>query len=414
MPSDLKSGMKWVPGGTFRMGSDRHYPEEMPVHEVTVDGFWVDQYTVTNRDFAGFVAATGYRTIAERPLDPADYPGAAPHLLKPGSLVFHKTRGPVDLRDYRNWWSWKAGAYWRHPEGKGSSVAGRLDHPVVHVAFEDAQAYAQWAGKALPTEAEWEFAARGGLDGAEFVWGSELTPDGRQMANTWQGEFPWQNLRTDGFERTAPVGAFPANGYGLYDMAGNVWQWTTDWFGTRHEAAASSPMDRFLFIWLHLKGRIDRRTWLIFAVLIALFEYVTELILRRAFHWPLPAASPGSPLLPAYLGDEISLLTALIFLWPSLAIDIKRWHDLGMSGWSVLLVYGPAVVLYGLGFEGFGGTIDHRGSAGGRFPVSLRPCRSCLLHHPGGKEGHGRTESVRPASRMNGAAHHEQRHPFEH
>ncbi len=235
------SGMRWVPGGTFRMGSDRHYPEEMPVHEVTVDGFWIDQYTVTNRDFAGFVAATGYRTIAERPLNPADYPGAAPEMLKPGSLVFHKTRGPVDLRDYRNWWSWKAGAYWRHPEGKGSSVAGRLDHPVVHVAFEDAQAYAQWAGKALPTEAEWEFAARGGLDGAEFVWGSELTPDGRQMANTWQGEFPWQNLRTDGFERTAPVGAFPANGYGLYDMAGNVWQWTTDWFGTRHEAAASSP-----------------------------------------------------------------------------------------------------------------------------------------------------------------------------
>ena len=203
------SGMKWVPGGTFRMGSDRHYPEEMPVHEVTVDGFWVDQHIVTNRDFAGFVAATGYRTIAERPLNPADYPGAAPEMLKPGSLVFHKTRGPVDLRDYRNWWSWKAGAYWRHPEGKGSSVAGRLDHPVVHVAFEDAQAYAQWAGKALPTEAEWEFAARGGLDGAEFVWGSELTPDGRQMANTWQGEFPWQNLRTDGFERTAPVGAFP-------------------------------------------------------------------------------------------------------------------------------------------------------------------------------------------------------------
>jgi formylglycine-generating enzyme len=233
--------MRWIPGGTFRMGSDRHYPEERPVHEVTVDGFWIDQYTVTNRDFAGFVAATGYRTVAERPLNPADYPGAAPHLLKPGSLVFHKTRGPVDLRDYRNWWSWKAGAYWRHPEGKGSSVAGRLDHPVVHVAFEDVQAYAQWAGKSLPTEAEWEFAARSGLNSAEFVWGSDLTPDGRQMANTWQGEFPWQNLRTDGFEKTAPVGTFPANGYGLYDMAGNVWQWTTDWFGTRHEAAVASP-----------------------------------------------------------------------------------------------------------------------------------------------------------------------------
>ena len=131
-------------------------------------------------------------------------------------------RGPVDLRDIRNWWAWQPGAYWRHPEGKGSSVAGRLDHPVVQVAFEDAEAYAGWAGKELPTEAEWEFAARGGSDGAEFVWGDQFTPGGRQMANTWQGEFPWQNLRSDGFERTSPVGAFPPNGYGLFDMAGNV------------------------------------------------------------------------------------------------------------------------------------------------------------------------------------------------
>jgi formylglycine-generating enzyme len=223
------------------MGADHAYPEEAPVHEVTVDGFWIDEYAVTNRQFAGFIAATGYRTVAERPLNPADYPGALPKMLKPGAMVFRKTRGPVDLRDFRNWWHWQPGAYWRHPEGKGSSVAGRLDHPVVQVAFEDAQAYAHWTGKELPSEAEWEFAARGGLDGAEFVWGNEFNPDGRQMANTWQGEFPWQNLRSDGFERTSPVGAFPPNAYGLYDMTGNVWQWTTDWFSSRHPVDQSSP-----------------------------------------------------------------------------------------------------------------------------------------------------------------------------
>ena len=241
MDSVSSSGMRWLPGGTFRMGAERAYPEEAPVHKVTIGGFWIDEYAVTNRDFAAFVATTGYRTVAERPLNPADYPGAAPQMLKPGSLVFHKTRGPVDLRDIRNWWTWKAGAYWRHPEGKGTSVAGRLDHPVVQVAFEDAQAYAHWAGKTLPTEAEWEFAARGGLDGAEFVWGTELTPDGCQMANTWQGEFPWQNLCADGFQGTSPVGAFPPNGYGLFDMAGNVWEWTTDWFRARHQSEISSP-----------------------------------------------------------------------------------------------------------------------------------------------------------------------------
>ncbi len=165
-------------------------------------------------------------------------------MLNPGSLVFRKTRGPVDLRNISNWWEWKPGAYWRHPEGKGSSIAARLDHPVVQVAFEDAEAYARWAGKALPTEAEWEFAARGGLDGAEFVWGDEFAPEGRQMANTWQGEFPWQNLCVDGFERTSPVGAFPANGYGLFDMAGNVWEWTTDWFSARHYAERRKPLLR--------------------------------------------------------------------------------------------------------------------------------------------------------------------------
>ncbi len=237
----VDSGMKRIPGGTFRMGADHAYPEEAPAHDVTVSGFWIDEYAVTNRQFAAFAAATGYRTVAERPLNPADYPGALPEMLKPGAMVFRKTRGPVDLRDIRNWWSWKPGAYWRHPEGKGSSIAGRLGHPVVQVAFEDAEAYARWAGKELPTEAEWEFAARGGLDGAEFVWGSELTLGGHQMANTWQGEFPWQNLRTDGLERTSPVGVFPANGYGLFDMAGNVWEWTTDWFSSRHPADTPSP-----------------------------------------------------------------------------------------------------------------------------------------------------------------------------
>jgi sulfatase modifying factor 1 len=233
--------MVWIEGGEFRMGSDAHYPEEAPAHRVRVNGFFIDPCPVTNRQFAAFVAATGYRTVAERHPNPADYPGALPHTLVPGSLVFHKTHGPVDLRDISNWWCWTPGAYWRHPEGKGSSVAGRLDHPVVQVAFEDAEAYARSAGKVLPTEAEWEFAARGGLEGAEFVWGDEFAPEGRQMANTWQGEFPWQNLCVNGFERTSPVGVFPANGYGLFDMAGNVWEWTTDWFSARYMPNAESP-----------------------------------------------------------------------------------------------------------------------------------------------------------------------------
>jgi formylglycine-generating enzyme len=231
--------MIWITEGEFRMGSDRHYPEEGHQHRVSVGGFYVDPYLVTNREFGAFVAATSYVTVAERPLKAADYPGVAHEMLAPGSLVFHKATGPVNLRDMKNWWAWVPGASWHRPEGKGSCVADREDHPVVQVAFEDAMAYARWAGKELPSEAEWEFAARGGLDGAEFVWGDELFPDGRLMANFWQGEFPWQNLRKDGLERTSPVGAFPANGYGLYDMAGNVWQWTIDWFSARHPADAS-------------------------------------------------------------------------------------------------------------------------------------------------------------------------------
>jgi formylglycine-generating enzyme required for sulfatase activity len=238
---DAPAGMVRVPGGSFLMGSNHHYPEERPAHRVTVSPFWMDRTTVTNADFARFVAATGYVTVAERPLDPAAYPGAQPDMLVPGALVFRMTEGPVDTGNVANWWHWTKGAQWRHPEGPGSDLAGREDHPVVHVAYEDAEAYARWAGKELPTEAEWEFAARGGLDGAEFVWGDELVPGGVHMANTWQGPFPWRNFAADGFARTAPVASYPPNGYGLHDMAGNVWQWTTDWFASRHAADPQKP-----------------------------------------------------------------------------------------------------------------------------------------------------------------------------
>jgi len=233
------AGMSRIPGGAFTMGSNDHYPEEAPAHRVRVDPFWIDRYTVTNREFARFVEATGYVTLAERPANPADYPGAKPELLAPSSVMFRKAKERIDLTDHYNWWIYVAGADWRHPRGPGSTIKGLWKHPVVHVAFEDAEAYAAWAGKALPTEAEWEFAARGGLEGAEFTWGDEFTPGNRHMANTWQGEFPWQNLLQDGYEGTAPVGAFPPNGYGLYDMAGNVWEWTTDWYQDHGRIAKS-------------------------------------------------------------------------------------------------------------------------------------------------------------------------------
>ena len=194
----------------------------------------MDRYAVTNDQFARFVAETSYKTVAEQTPDAKDYPGAPPESLVPGSMVFHKTRGRVDTRDYSQWWSWVPGTNWSHPFGPQSSTEGIENHPVVHVADEDAQAYARWAGKELPTEAEWEFAARGGIDSADFTWGNEHFPNGKAMANTWQGEFPWQNLLIDGYEGTAPVGSFPPNGYGLYDMAGNVWEWTSDWFDSRH------------------------------------------------------------------------------------------------------------------------------------------------------------------------------------
>jgi sulfatase modifying factor 1 len=224
------ANMVRIAGGTFRMGSNDHYPEEAPAHLVSVGGFSMDILAVTNRDFGKFVAATGYVTLAERPANPEDYPGAKPELLAPSSVVFKKPPRGTSLESPYQWWVYVRGANWRHPRGPASSIKGLADHPVVHVAYEDAEAYAKWAGKELPTEAEWEFAARGGLDGAEFAWGNEFTPDGRHMANTWQGEFPSQNLYEDGYEWTAPVGSFPANGYGLHDMAGNVWEWTTDWY----------------------------------------------------------------------------------------------------------------------------------------------------------------------------------------
>lgn len=232
--------MTWIPGGTFQMGSNDFYPEERPVHRVTVDGFWMDENPVTNAEYHDFVQATSYITVAERRPEPCDYPDVDPALLVPGSLVFRRPPRSVGLRDFRAWWAYVPGACWRHPEGPGSTLDCRELHPVTHVAWEDAAAYAAWAGKALPTEAEWEFAARGGLDGAVFVWGDEFAPGGRLLANTWQGRFPWENLVTDGYERTSPVGAFPPNGYGLYDMAGNVWEWTADYFTPCHPDEVTS------------------------------------------------------------------------------------------------------------------------------------------------------------------------------
>jgi formylglycine-generating enzyme len=231
----MNGDMVWIPGGEFSMGSQSFYPEERPVHRRTVEGFWMDPYLVTNAQFARFVEATGYVTVAERPLNPAEFPGADPDKLVPGALAFRPTQGPVNLRDWRQWWEWVPGAYWRQPEGPASTIESRPEHPVVSVAYEDVTAYAAWAGKELPTEAEWEFAARGGLEGAIYCWGNAMEPDGKPAANTWQGEFPWQNLLTDGYERTSPVGSFPANGYGLYDMAGNTWEWTSDWYRERHD-----------------------------------------------------------------------------------------------------------------------------------------------------------------------------------
>jgi formylglycine-generating enzyme len=230
-----------IPGRSFLMGSDNHYPDEGPSRDVTVDAFSIDAAPVTNDEFAKFVAETGYITTAEVAPKAEDYPGARPEDLVPGSLVFTMTDGPVRLTDYHQWWSWTHGADWRHPTGPDSDLKQLGDHPVVHVAYQDAVAYATWLGKDLPTEAEWELAARGGLDHAEFTWGEgdpQDTPEPK--ANTWQGRFPFENTEVDGWVRTSPVGSYEPNGFGLYDMAGNVWEWTSDWYQNRALQPANS------------------------------------------------------------------------------------------------------------------------------------------------------------------------------
>lgn len=232
-------GMVWIPDGTYRMGSDVHYPEEAPAHEVSVDGFWIDAMPVTNAQFRQFVEATGHVTFCEIAPDAADYPGADPAMLVPASVVFVPPPERVNLRDHFQWWQFVPGADWRHPQGPDSSLDGRDSHPVVHVAYADVEAYARWAGKELATEAQWEWAARGSPADREYAWGDELEPDGQHMANVWQGDFPRHNLAEDGYTGTSPVGAFPANDFGLSDMIGNVWEWTRDWFSARHAATAT-------------------------------------------------------------------------------------------------------------------------------------------------------------------------------
>ncbi len=229
-----------IPAGRFRMGSAAFYPEEGPVREVEVAGFAIDRAPVTVARFAQFVEETGYLTLAERPPDAADYPGADPSLLHPGSIVFHPTPAPVPLDDPSRWWAYLPGASWRHPSGPASNNAGRDDHPVTHVAFEDAEAYAAWAGKQLPSEAEWEYAARGGLDGAAFAWGNEERPGDELMANYWQGEFPWRNTGAKGWQGTSPIGLFPSNSFGLHDVTGNVWEWTADYYAARGPGAETT------------------------------------------------------------------------------------------------------------------------------------------------------------------------------
>jgi sulfatase modifying factor 1 len=231
-----RPGMVWIPAGAFTMGSNDHYPEEAPARPAYTDGFWIDRTPVTNREFAAFVAATGHVTVAEIAPVPAAYPGIDPALIVPASIVFTPPTHRVDLRDHRQWWTMLPGADWRHPYGPGSYIDGLDEHPVVHITYTDAHAYATWAGADLPTETEWEYAARAG-SATEYAWGTDLTPGGVHMTNVWQGEFPLINLRTDGYDRTSPVGSFPPNAFGLHDMIGNVWEWTSSPFHTHGESA---------------------------------------------------------------------------------------------------------------------------------------------------------------------------------
>jgi len=227
-------GMRLIHGRAFQMGCDDGYPDEAPAHRVAVGNFWIDEIPVTNEQFHEFVAATGYTTLAEIAPDPHDYPGISSEMTRPGSAVFFKPNRPAEADIFYPWWKFVFGADWRHPLGPGSSIRDLMDHPVVHVSYADAQAFARWAGKSLPTEAEWEFAARGGLEGCRYAWGDELAPQGRLMANYWQGDFPWLNTLADGYERTSPVRHFPPNEFHLYDMIGNVWEWTADWYSANH------------------------------------------------------------------------------------------------------------------------------------------------------------------------------------
>ncbi|CCH76488.1 Sulfatase-modifying factor 1 [Nostocoides japonicum T1-X7] len=244
-------GMVGLPGAAFLMGSNAFYPEEGPVHERHVEAFEIDVHPVTNEQFARFVEETGYLTTAERPLDPRQFPDLTADELTPGALAFTPSSGPVDLGDWRQWWRWQPGASWRHPQGPGSGIEEKADHPVVQVSYADATAYATWVGKSLPTEEELEYAARGGLEGATYAWGEDARPGGRLMANTWQGRFPYDNRGADGWVGTSPVGSFPANGYGLVDLIGNVWEWTTSDYTLRHEervrhcCAPTAPRSRY-------------------------------------------------------------------------------------------------------------------------------------------------------------------------
>jgi formylglycine-generating enzyme len=239
-PGPAPDGMAWVPPGRFAMGSDYEpFADARPIHVVELDGFWMDKTPITNEQFGKFISETGYVTIAERKPDPNDIPGASPGDLVPGSVVFSPPSGPVSLDNVGAWWRYVPGACWKHPEGPESHLDGREKHPVVHVAWEDAAAFAKWTGKRLPTEAEWEYAARGGLTQKPYAWGDDFRPGGKIMANSWQGRFPYLNTKEDGWERTSPVGSFPPNGFGLYDMAGNVWQWCADWY--RPDAYEPSP-----------------------------------------------------------------------------------------------------------------------------------------------------------------------------